>query len=235
MVLSIQMCLERGAFVTLSVGKSEIDRHDNDAGEGFLGRDAWIGAGVTLLIADGIEQVKITKLADRLGVTRGSFYWHFKDRDDLLNALLAHWRGRNTEAIVGAVSDRKTVTDGIMSLFQVWTDHDVFDPVLDAAVRSWGHRDPAVKKAVQHADTTRIAALHEMYKRDGYIDPDAFIRARVLYFSQVGYFALETARHETLDERRSYIEAYFQAFTGRELDPEIAADHKARVRFKERF
>lgn len=184
---------------------------------------------------DGIDQVKITRLADALNVTRGGFYWHFKDRADLLDAILDYWQGRNTAAIVGSVDDKDSVTDGILALFQVWTDHDQFDPALDSAVRAWGNADPHVAKAVRHADRTRVDALTRMYARDGYERPDSFIRARILYFSQIGYFALDTARHETLDERRSYLEAYFRAYTGRELDPDVAQAHQETIVFKEKL
>jgi AcrR family transcriptional regulator len=56
-----------------------------------LARRDWIDAGLELLVGKGVDHVKITRLADALGVTRGSFYWHFKDRDDLLSALVEDW------------------------------------------------------------------------------------------------------------------------------------------------
>ncbi len=218
----------------LGNNKTETGSNPAEGEDGFLGRDAWIDAGIELLIADGVDQVKITRLADMLGVTRGSFYWHFKDRGDLLSAILEFWEGRNTKAIVDAVSGAKGVEEGILSLFQVWIDHGVFDPEVDAAIRAWGNNDPDVKEAVRQADAVRIESLRDMYARDGYRHPDCFIRARILYFSQVGYFALETARQETREERKSYIEAYFRAFTGRELDPDVAAEHREHAQFKEK-
>ena len=108
---------------------------DGDAGGGGMSRADWIGAARALLVAEGIEAVKILRLADRLGVSRGSFYWHFTDRADLLEALLALWTRQNTRAVIDAADGALDLTAGILSLFDVWVDTERFDARLKRAAR----------------------------------------------------------------------------------------------------
>lgn len=182
-----------------------------------LGRDDWIDQGLALLLQEGVDAVRITRLAEALDVTRGSFYWHFKDRDDLLGALIGRWEGRNTRALIDAVGTHDDLTRGILSLFEAWLDRSRFDPRLDSAVRDWARRADAVRDAVERADHTRIEAIAALFVRAGFDAHEAAIRARIIYFTQVGYYALGI--EETLVQRFSHLEPYFVGFTGRKLDP----------------
>ena len=69
-----------------------------------LGREDWILAARTTLIRDGISAVNVLPLAGKLKVTRGGFYWHFRNRADLLDALLADWEANNTAAFEKVVA-----------------------------------------------------------------------------------------------------------------------------------
>ncbi len=195
-------------------------------GGAALGRRDWIAAARRLLVAEGLEAVKITRLAEALGVTRGSFYWHFTDRADLLDALLALWERQNTRAVVEAAESALDLTSGVLALFDVWVDAARFDPALDGAVREWARRAARVRKAVQRADDARVAAIADLFARSGYDAGEAFIRARIIYFTQTGYYALGIA--ETLMERMRYLEGYFEGFTGRVLPSGVAEAYRAR-------
>ena len=70
---------------------------------GRLGKEAWVAAAFRLLGRRGIAAVGVEPLAKALGVTKGSFYWHFTDRRALLQALLAYWEERETSAIIADV------------------------------------------------------------------------------------------------------------------------------------
>src|SRR5579863_5677371 len=69
-----------------------------------LGREDWIAAARAELIAAGVNAVKVGRLARRLRVTRGSFYWHFKSHEDLLHELLRSWEKTNTEPFERALT-----------------------------------------------------------------------------------------------------------------------------------
>ena len=198
-----------------------------------LARADWIAAARTLLVAEGVDAVKVTRLAEALGVTRGSFYWHFADRADLLDALLELWERLNTRAVIEAAEGALDLTTGILSLFDVWVDVARFDPALDGAMRDWARRSAKVRKAVEAADDARVRAIAALFTRSGYDATEAFIRARIIYFTQIGYYALGI--RETLMQRLGYLEGYFDGFTGRKLPAEIAEAHRARhMRLKAR-
>lgn len=197
---------------------------DGEAAAPRLGRLDWLAAGLQVLIEEGIEAVRITRLAEALAVTRGSFYWHFKDRAELLDALVAFWRAKNTAAVEAAVAGAASLEEGILGLFDAWVDPERFDPRLDHAMRDWARRSEAMRAAVDAADRTRVEAIARLYRRFGYAKQPAFIRARVIYFAQIGYYALDL--EEPFAERMGYLEDYYESFTGRRLNVKAAAAYR---------
>lgn len=185
-----------------------------------LGPDDWISAALNVLVAEGIEAVQITTLARRLNMTRGSFYWHFTGREDLLDALLAEWRARNSGVMLDALAKTENLQSGILDLFSVWVDHTRFDPKLDQAVRDWARRDAKLAETLRAEDDGRVAAIAAFFERHGYASTEAFVRARVIYFTQLSYYALGI--DEPMDQRMSYLDSYFLCFTGREIDASIS-------------
>ena len=181
-----------------------------------LQRLDWLRRALDLFVAEGIDAVRITRLADDLSVTRGSFYWHFDNRGDLIDALVDFWQRKNTPALTAAVQEADSLEQGIFNFFELCIDSERFDPRLDLALREWARRSPGIRERVDAADAERIDALRAFYARFDYAPIDALIRARVLYFSQIGFYALEV--RESLDQRLAYTEAYYESFTGRQPD-----------------
>ena len=180
-----------------------------------LQRFDWLQSALEIFIAEGIDAVRVTRLADDLKVTRGSFYWHFKNREDLLQSLVSFWKDKNTVAITESVAQATSLADGVLRFFEICVDESQFDPRLDLALREWARRSEAIRELVDAEDTARIDALTGFYRRFDFPMPQALIRARVLYYSQIGFYALGT--RESLDTRLGYTEAYFEAFTGQQL------------------
>jgi hypothetical protein len=105
-------------------------------------------------------------------------------------------------------------------------DESLFDPRLDFAIREWARRSGHVRRAVDQADDERVDAIKRMFIRHGYRERDAFIRARVLYFMQIGYYSLDL--EESQATRLDYVADYLRAFTAREpTRQEVAAFAKA--------
>lgn len=197
----------------------------SERGDEALGRADWIEAGITLLTARGVTAVKITKLAEDLGVTRGSFYWHFKDRQDLLSALIKVWEQRNTKVLLDAVESSSDLTTGIMAIFECWLAAEPFAPRLDTAMRDWGHQSVKVRRAVKRADNKRIKAIAAVFLRAGFAEQEAEVRAKAIYYTQVGYYTLE--EDESISKRNNRFATYYKVFTGRDLDANtVAAFHK---------
>src|SRR5262245_21107748 len=190
-------------------------RPANGTPESRLTREDWLTAALDALVSDGVENVKVLPLAERLGVSRSSFYWFFRSREQLLDHLLQRWQVANTRGIVEqAAAPSATVTEGVLNIFTCWMDESLFDPRLDFAVREWSRRSGHVRRAVDQADDARVEAIKRMFLRHGYRDGDAFIRARVLYFMQIGYYSLDL--EESIATRLTYVSDYLRAFTGRE-------------------
>lgn len=191
-------------------------------------RGDWLDAALSALVAEGVEGVRVLALAERLGVSRSGFYWHFRDRDELLACLLERWRATNTAAIVErAARPAGTIVRAVLNVFECWADERLFDPALDFAVRDWARRDAGVRQAVAAADSERLSAIGAMYRRHGYSEEDALVRARVLYMMQVGYYVLEI--REPVKTRLSHLAAYLRSFTGVEPDAGELADFSAFV------
>ena len=195
-----------------------------------LKRFDWLLAALELFVAEGIDAVRITRLADELGVTRGSFYWHFSNRDDLIESLVAYWRDKNTSVIVEAVNSATSLSDGIFNFFDTCVDHNQFDPRLDLAIREWARRSEDIREQIDLADSTRVKAITNLFSRYAYPMPEAFIRARVIYFAQIGFYALDVK--ESLSTRLSYTEAYYECFTGKTLSPVLADSFRKRINDK---
>ena len=193
---------------------------DKPARAPTLGPDDWVSAALSVLVDDGVNAVQITALARKLKVTRGSFYWHFTGRDDLLEALLAEWRARNSGIMIDALAQSESLEAGILDLFSVWVDHNRFDPTLDQAVRDWARRDAKLAKFLRKEDDARVAAIAGLFERFDYDPTEAFVRARVIYFTQVSYYALGV--NESMQDRVSYLDAYFLCFTGTKIDASVS-------------
>ena len=181
-----------------------------------LERFDWLAAALEIFISEGIDAVRITKLAKTLAVTRGSFYWHFSNRDDLIEALVHYWQNKNTPALLTAIENPETLDDGILNFFEACVDESLFDSRLDLALREWARRSEEIQKEVEKADQERITGIQRMFDSFDFPRPESLIRARVIYFAQIGFYALDVK--EPMSTRISYTEAYYSAFTGRTLD-----------------
>ena len=176
-------------------------------------RQDWLNAAMDVLVSDGVERVKILTIADRLNVSRSSFYWYFKDRADLLAALLDHWDRTNTAALVAqANAPAKTITAAVCNVFRCVVNPALFDIALDFAVRDWARRSRDVREVLHRSDDRRIAALQAMFIRFRYNETDALIRARILYYMQNGYNDADLK--EPIEERMRVLPHYLYAFTG---------------------
>jgi AcrR family transcriptional regulator len=181
-------------------------------------RDDWLDLALGLLALAGVDHVTVLNLSERLRVSRSSFYWYFKNRDELLNALLDRWDELNTRSIVAkAQAPAATVNEAVCNVFRCWVSPTIFSPRLDFAVREWARRSAPVRKALDYADRVRMEAIKALFVRFGYEDEDAFVRARVLYYMQIGYYALDL--REPIEARLNLTPHYLKAFTGVEPNP----------------
>lgn len=191
----------------------------------FLTPGHWLDAAVRLLIEEGIDQVKVQRLAALLGASRGSFYWHFRNREELLDAILQRWQENNTDALIAALGPpERPLEQRILGLFTLWMEQHPFYPRFDNAVRAWAAKSPKARRVQRRADRQRLQHLERLFLDAGYPPAEAKVRGDVFYFTQVGYYALDL--DETKAERLAKLELYFRAFTGRELPAGAAAAYR---------
>ena len=181
----------------------------------------WLHAARRRLVSGGIDAVKIGPLAEDLKVTRGSFYWHFRDRNHLLQTLLSQWRGESHEMFDRLVGgDAASGMEEFVRLVHLWIDESEFDPSLESAMRDWARTSEEVAAVVKAVDEERIAYIKRIFLDFGYEEDEAFIRARITYFHQVGYYTI--GFNESLDARMALLPMYVYVLTGKFTPEEIA-------------
>jgi AcrR family transcriptional regulator len=186
-------------------------------------REDWLDLALSTLISDGVESVRVLAFAKKLDVSRSSFYWYFESRQDLLDQLLTYWRETNTGFIVErAQRPAPSIVRAVMNVFECWVDERLFDPRLDFAIRAWARKSGEVRKIIDQADEERVGVIRDMFVRHGYEQEDAFVRARVLYFMQIGYYSLEL--NEPMDSRLAHLRGYLRSFTGHEPSEDDVRD-----------
>jgi AcrR family transcriptional regulator len=154
-----------------------------------LSRDAWTAAGLRALGAGGIEGVRVEVLARELGVTKGSFYWHFADRRALLTAMVERWEAVATTDIIAAVEARGgTGAERLRRLIALCFRGGDTDRV-ESALRRWGSGDDAVRPVLARMDAARLGYVTDLLIAAGHDPAAARARARILYLAMIGEFA----------------------------------------------
>ncbi len=189
------------------------------AGNVKVTRDEWLEIAMDVLVSQGVEQVKVQPIGERLGVSRSSFYWYFKSRQHLLDTLLESWERKNTGAIIAQCElPAQTITEAVCNLFRCFVDAGTFDHRLDFAVREWSRRSGSVRRILDTSDQARLEAIARMFVRHGYDEQESRTRARILYYMQIGYYAADL--QESLEQRIAHLPGYLSGFTGCDPRPE---------------
>ncbi len=144
----------------------------------------WLGAGLEALRRQGVAAVRVERLAADLGITKGSFYWHFRDRGELLQDLLGHWEAETTEAEFERVRAVRGLEARLLTLAE-----DVLERGLgryDPAIRAWARTERKVATVVAQVDRRRVRALAGLFEDGGFAPAEARTRARLYYTFLLG-------------------------------------------------
>lgn len=140
-----------------------------------LGRKDWIDAAIVMLAEDNVEALRVDTLAEKLGVTKGSFYWHFEGREDLLFAVLDEWRLRMTSEIQALILDPSgTPWERLERLLRIAISArpDVPGGPFEMTLRDWARRDQKVAATVREVDAERVRFLRQLYRETGLDEND---------------------------------------------------------------
>jgi AcrR family transcriptional regulator len=173
-----------------------------------LDAEAWVDAALAVLASNGVEAVRVERLAKSLKVTKGSFYWHFKDRRALFDAMLASWRKRATLGVIDRLERaNKPPAERLKQLlalprFNSPSSRGGAD--VEAAIRLWGRSDPTAASAISEIDRLRLGYIRSLLETNGILPRAAAAHSMLIYAFMLA-----------------------EASVGSALDPEICADCEA--------
>ena len=132
-----------------------------------LSPDLWLDAGLTALAAEGPGAIAAEPLARRLGTTKGSFYWHFKDVPAFHHALLRHWQSEGLAAVVEVLQSQAGPDQALRDF-----GRGILGDPVETALRSWALSFAPAKAALQEVDAERLACITRLLTRLDLPNPD---------------------------------------------------------------
>ena len=144
----------------------------------------WLDQGLETLVKSGFTALKAEPLAKAMGVSRGSFYWHFKDIGAFHLAVLARWREVAAEQIIANVEAASKHESPLPVLLRRTFSGKL---ALENAVRTWATLDPMARAAVQATDRRRLGYVQKLFERSGVAPGVARSRAQIFYWAFLGY------------------------------------------------
>lgn len=158
-------------------------------GSGKRSAEDWIQAGYAILAEEGLKALKLDRLCARLGVTKGSFYWHFSDMAAYRAALITSWaqlrdHDRSHFNDLGDIPPRRRLTIMMTALLgtRQWS--------LERAMREWARTDPNVADSVRAADLRVLSAVRQAFVDAGFADDEADLRANATFAAGIGFLHL---------------------------------------------
>jgi AcrR family transcriptional regulator len=160
-----------------------------------LGRQDWIDLGLKVLAKSGVETVRVEPLAKLLDVTKGSFYWHFKNREELLEAILHDWVSRETDGIIEEVE--AAGGDASVKLLHLFELAIQDDGQVENAIRAWAVNDSKAAAVLNQVDQRRLGYTKDLFLEVGFTSFEAMVRARMAYYSLIGEYTLCTRTNQS--------------------------------------
>lgn len=190
----------------------------NGQPDGTIGRDRWVAAATAAMRVGGTDAVRVEALARDLGVTKGSFYWHFRDRAELLDALLAAWE-EETRWLVREAASPSDPRARLLRYFALLRSERRHPP--DVEVLAWARREPAVRSRVEATERRRLRFFAEQLTAAGLAPAEAARRAHTAYLATQGWIERMTREAEDAGRLDPFIAHLFDLL----LAPEPAPSH----------
>ncbi len=145
-------------------------------------RDAWIAEAFSALAEGGVDSIKIEVLAKRLRVTKGGFYWHFKNRNELLEQLLKTWRERRIDTIREQTAIEQPAHNTLLGLLELYIDRaNPRGTAIELAVRDWARSSALAAESVGAVDRERLTSVAQLFSQLDLDAEVAFSRAYLFY------------------------------------------------------
>jgi AcrR family transcriptional regulator len=181
-----------------------------------LSQQDWVDAALEAIAEGGLAAVAVVPLAERLGATKGSFYWHFPSREALIEAALAAWEQTTTSAVIAEIDTAsQDPRQQLRLLFKRVTELAARDRIELALLATADH--PTVRPVLDRVTRRRIDFAAELFQRLGFPRADANRRALLAYSTYLGYTQLVHATPQLLPQtqkaRRAYLNEVLAALT----------------------
>ncbi|MEP4078464.1 TetR/AcrR family transcriptional regulator [Haloferula sp.] len=138
----------------------------------------WLQAALHLLENEGVEAIRVDRLARELGISRSGFYWHFKNRDDLRGQIIEYWVHEFNEVVTENLTLREGDPRKRLELtMQMIVDHGLTR--YELPIRAWAEADPAVARRVNMAYKKRMGFLRDIFRALGFEGDDLEMRTRL--------------------------------------------------------
>jgi len=160
-----------------------------------LTKSDWIEHGLRTLASDGANALKVGPMAMKLKVSRGSFYWHFRDIADFRSQVLRSWRERTTDQVIRELETAKAEPDRLKQLMR---RAFVGKRSLDRAIRSWAAEDEDVAAIVASVDASRVAYIARLLVAAGVESRRALPRATFMYWAYLGQALVMDPRYSSI-------------------------------------
>lgn len=166
-----------------------------------LGPKEWVLEGTEALAESGVEAVRVEPIARRLKVTKGSFYWHFKNRQALLEAILQHWVSLQTDSVIERVEHKAgEAKERLLHLFELTIEDD---GRVERSIRAWAVSDAVAASVLETVDQRRLSYTKDLFIKMGFVPFEAMVRSRLVYYALIAEFSLvnsHSSRAERLKE-----------------------------------
>lgn len=150
-------------------------------------RGAWVHAALQALAAGGPDAVRVETLAVSLGVSKGGFYWHFADRQALLEEMLDTWEKTGTEDIISRVASHPgDARAKLQKLFDITSSPEGL--AVELAVRDWSRRDRDVAGRLRRADNRRMEYVRSLFGQFCADEDDVEVRSMMSYSMVIGSY-----------------------------------------------
>jgi AcrR family transcriptional regulator len=194
-------------------------------GQRPLTPDDWAGAALAAIARGGVDAVAVETVAAKLGATKGSFYWHFKNRDALIQAALDMWEQRGTEAVIEEFEREPDPAIRLKKILEAGFEVGPTDRAEIALLANPDH--PAAVRAVRRVAERRITYIADQIEKLGWSPADALDRAVLMYYVYVGHLQMAHVTPQVIndDARQRHLELVFDVFAAGEL-PTKSVDRK---------
>jgi len=172
-----------------------------------LGREDWLRQALQVLEEDGVHGIRVERVARDLGVTKGSFYWHFRDHDDLLQSVLDYWSDAfNDRVIENPELLSADPNESLVNIIEFVQENDL--DRYELAMRAWAETDTRVAKVVKDVYARRFEFVKFFFHQHGFSELQTEARARLLlcYLSWEPSLLFDEDKRRRNELRRLYHE-----------------------------